>query len=33
VGGIGGNPHPVKWQQKHSLPEAYGTAMCRYCHL
>jgi len=32
VGGIGGNPHPVKWQQKHSQAEIYGTAMCQYCH-
>ena len=32
VGGVGGNPHPMQWQQKHSLPEAYGTAMCQYCH-
>jgi hypothetical protein len=32
VGGIGGNPHPTKWLGKHSLPEAYGTAMCMYCH-
>jgi len=21
------NPHPMQWQQKHSLPEAYGTAI------
>jgi len=32
VGGIGGNPHPIQWQQKHKIAEVYGTAMCQYCH-
>jgi hypothetical protein len=32
VGGIGGNPHPIKWLGKHSLPEAQGIPMCMYCH-
>jgi len=32
VGGIGGNPHPIQWQQKHKMAEVYGTAMCQYCH-
>jgi hypothetical protein len=33
VGGVGGNPHPPSWTQKHGVEEIRTNAMCGYCHL
>jgi len=33
VGGVGGDPHPLGWRQRHTLQEAGQNGMCLYCHL
>jgi hypothetical protein len=33
VGGVGGNPHPPSWTQRHGVEEIHKNAMCGYCHL
>jgi hypothetical protein len=33
VGGVGGNPHPPSWTQRHGADEIRKNAMCGYCHL
>jgi hypothetical protein len=33
VGGVGGNPHPVGFTDKHGREEIQTNNMCRYCHL
>ena len=32
VGGIGGNPHPPGWTDKHPKSEINKNGMCIYCH-
>lgn len=32
TGGIGGNPHPIGYGNKHTLIDASKNAMCLYCH-
>jgi hypothetical protein len=32
VGGMGGNPHPTRWSEKHDLAEARSKSMCLNCH-
>jgi hypothetical protein len=32
VGGIGGNPHPPGFTQRHDRAEIRRTGMCLYCH-
>lgn len=32
VGGMGGNPHPTNWGNKHNLSEAQSKGMCLNCH-
>lgn len=31
-GGVGGEPHPRGWGEKHTLTEATSKVMCGYCH-
>lgn len=32
VGGVGGNPHPMSWLEKHDREEIQRNGMCLYCH-
>ena len=32
VGGLGGNPHPPEWTERHDRQEILRNGMCRYCH-
>jgi hypothetical protein len=32
VGGIGGNPHPAGWTDRHPRSEIAQNGMCGYCH-